>query len=48
MKTDKELLDIWKEKTENKTYQGEKDFLALTTEEKSRLFELIKNGEYTK
>jgi hypothetical protein len=48
MKSDKELLEIWKERTEKKTYQGEKDFLALTTEEKSRLFELIKNGEHKK
>lgn len=42
MKTDQELLKIWEDNTAQKL-QGMKDFLNLTTEERSRIFDLISN-----
>jgi hypothetical protein len=50
MKTDKELLKIWKdyEETRRDNIQAEINFEALESSEKLRIFDLIKEGKHTK
>lgn len=44
MKTKKELIKIWKLNTKN-TYKGINQYNALSSKEKSIIFDLILDGE---
>jgi hypothetical protein len=45
MKDDEEIIEIWKE-YEKDTLEGLESFNTLTTNEKSRLFDLVADGKH--